>query len=160
MSQMTASPQIDTTPPANWLPQPEAFPYVLDDTQTAPPVKNLYHPHQGPSERISTATYELGILVPIQVVAKTETGIGSKISLTVLPVGANIAIANSMEILSGLQKAPGPPFTSYIGGGFVIPAGTTCLQLATCDEIWAIALTTGALVASWISVLQEQFYGD
>lgn len=164
MSQLTTRPQIDTDPPAEWVAQPEAFPYVLDDTQTAPPVPRLYLPkytpvHNLPSERLTTATYELGIAQPIQVVNKSEQGIGFRVTLTVSPVGGNIAIANSQEAL--LQTTtPNAPLTSYIKGAFVIPAGPSALTISTCDELWAICLTTGALTAAWVSVLQEQFYGD
>lgn len=164
MSQMTTRPQIDTTPPADYQPQPEAFPYVLDDTQTAPPVERLYLPkyqpvHNLPSERLTTATYELGIAQPIQIVNRSEQGIGFRVSLTVSPVGGNVAIANSQEALLTVTT-PGAPLTAYVKGAFVIPAGPSALTLSTCDELWAICLTTGALVAAWISVLQEQFYGD
>jgi len=165
--------QIDTTPPASFHPQPESYPtFDWQDEQTVPPVPNLYLPeiaapmravHLAPSERITTATYELGNSVPVQIVAKSEQGIGSRITLSIFNLGANVAIATDQESLLSLYTGAAP-LTAMAKGAYMLtalPAGLPpTLQLATCAELWAIAVTNATSSVSWISVLQEQFYGD
>lgn len=163
--------QIDTTPPADFHPQDESVPtFDWDDTQTIPPVPNLYLPndkpvHIAPTERFTTATYLLDTATPVKVVNKSEPGIGCRVTLSMFQLGANVAIAPTREAL-GTLFTPAAPLGVFYPGAFIMPAGigaagiSTTLWLTTCAEIWAIALTNANGAVAWLSVLQEQFYGD
>lgn len=152
-------------------PQPEAPPEqeFRDDT-VAPPVESLYIPHpvkvqRIASDRITTATYLLSNTAPTRIVGRAEDGVASRITLTISQVAANVAIADNPEQLAIPFVGVGV-VGQFIQGGFMIPAAigaagvVPAVELETCSELWAIAVTANAVSAAWISVLIEQFYGD
>lgn len=158
--------QVDTTPPehAIWQPQPEAFPYILDDEQTAPPVPRLYIPspmpvRQVPSDRVTFASHGLVASEIRRVADASESGIGSRYTITLDPLSKNVSIGESMEALSGPETDLGV-FGPFLNNGYRLSVGTTFIPVAivlqTKAELWVRCSSAGPAL---VSIMVEQFNG-